>query len=128
MIKVYQTKFGNEGNCFAACIASLFETQIDTIPFLNDYKDDWEEYLIALNCVLRKEFQVIMHCIEYEVWQEWFKSNYKDSYLIVIGDSNKKGFEHAVVYKNEKLYHNPNNRGSRIKNIKYVCFFVKLHL
>jgi len=42
MIPVMQTKFGNDGNCLAACIASLLEMDIDDVPvYLDD--DTWYE-------------------------------------------------------------------------------------
>jgi len=127
MIKVYQTKFGEEGNCFAACIACLFEIEIDNIPFLTDYKD-WAEYLKALNKFLRDKFEVILLYGEFEHWQEYLENNFMESYYIVSGDSNKEGLEHAVVFKNGVLYHNPNDRGCEIINIKHVYIFLKLHL
>lgn len=127
MIKVIQTKYGVEGNCFAACIASLFEIEIDNIPFLTDYKD-WGEYLNALNNFLRDKFEVILLYGEFEIWQEYLKDNFMESHYIVSGDSNKEGLEHAVIFKNGELNHNPNDRGTEIINIKHVYIFLKLHL
>lgn len=36
-----QTKFGEEGNCLAACIATLYPVSIDEVPFYLDTDDDW---------------------------------------------------------------------------------------
>lgn len=88
MIKVFQTKYGEEGNCFAACIASLFEVEIDDIPFLADYKD-WDEYLNTINSTLRNKFGVILLYGEFKDWYDYIKDNYIDSHYIVSGDSNK---------------------------------------
>lgn len=126
MIKVIQTKYGEEGNCFAACIASLFEVEIDDIPFLADFQD-WNEYLSVLNSTLRNKFGVILFYGEFKDWDDYIKENYIDSHYIVSGDSNK-GLEHAVIYKNGELFHNPNNLGTEIINIKHVYVFLKLHL
>ena len=71
MIKVYQTKYGLEGNCFAACIASLFDVGINEIPFLSDYQDDWDEYLKALNLVLRNKFGVVLVYGELNDWEDY---------------------------------------------------------
>ena len=127
MIKVNQTKYGLEGNCFAAFIASLFDVGINEIPFLSDYQDDWDEYLKALNLVLRNKFGVVMLYGELKYWEEYLKENFIDSYYIVSGDSNK-GLEHAVIYKNGELFHNPNNLGTEIINEKIIYVFLKLHL
>jgi hypothetical protein len=126
MKKLNQTKYGEEGNCFAACIASLFEVEIADIPFLADYKN-WDEYLSVLNSILRNKFEVILLHGEFKDWEDYLKENYIDSYYIVSGDSNK-GLEHAVIYKNGELFHNPNNLGTEIINIKHVYVFLKLHL
>ncbi len=127
MIKVYQTKYGLEGNCFAACIASLFDVVINEIPFLSDYQDDWDEYLKALNLVLRNKFGVVLVYGELNDWEDYLKENFIDSYYIVSGDSNK-GLGHAVIYKNGELFHNPNNLGTEIINEKIIYVFLKLHL
>jgi len=126
MKKLNQTKYGEEGNCFAACIASLFEVEIADIPFLAEYKN-WDEYLNVLNSILRNKFEVILLHGEFKGWADYLKENYIDSYYIVSGDSNK-GLEHAVIYKNGELFHNPNNLGTEIINIKHVYVFLKLHL
>ena len=126
MKKLNQTKYGEEGNCFAACIASLFEVEIADIPFLAEYKN-WDEYLNVLNSILRNKFEVILLHGEFKDWEDYLKENYIDSYYIVSGDSNK-GLEHAVIYKNGELFHNPNNLGTEIINIKHVYVFLKLHL
>jgi hypothetical protein len=126
MKKLNQTKYGEEGNCFAACIASLFEVEIADIPFLAEYKN-WDEYLNVLNSILRNKFEVILLHGDFKDWEDYLKENYIDSYYIVSGDSNK-GLEHAVIYKNGELFHNPNNLGTEIINIKHVYVFLKLHL
>lgn len=41
MKEIYQTNFGYPGgNCFAACIASIFECEISDIPNFTDLNDD----------------------------------------------------------------------------------------
>jgi hypothetical protein len=41
MIETKQTKFGDHGNCFAACIASLFELPLDDVPDFCSLPPDW---------------------------------------------------------------------------------------
>lgn len=48
MRPVYQTIFGNkEGNCLAACIASILEVDIDRVPNFHgkDWAQQWCEWL-----------------------------------------------------------------------------------
>ena len=49
----------------------------------------------------------------------------KDSYYIVSGDANR-GYEHAAIYKNGELVHDPNPEGNGLNNIKHFYFFIKL--
>jgi hypothetical protein len=41
MIEVKQTAFGDYGNCFSACIASLFELSLNDIPDFCRLPSDW---------------------------------------------------------------------------------------
>lgn len=127
MKKVYQSKFGNEGNCFAACIASILETELDSLPFLADYNDDWEDYLAALNEILKSRFNLFIDYTTYDYWESRFKDNFKDSFYIVSGDSNQEGFEHAVIFKNGVLHHNPNPNGTEMIQATTCYFFIQVH-
>lgn len=45
MTPIDQTVFGfDEGNCFAACIASILEIPLDSIPFFFDVDDWWSKF------------------------------------------------------------------------------------
>ena len=44
MIEIKQTVFGDHGNCFAACVASLFELPLDEIPDFCSLPPDWWEH------------------------------------------------------------------------------------
>jgi len=41
MIPVYQDKFGKGGSCFTACIASILELPIKTLPNFVEFGDKW---------------------------------------------------------------------------------------
>lgn len=43
MTPVYQTTFGKQGNCFAACLASLFDDPIEKWEATANWRDDWRE-------------------------------------------------------------------------------------
>jgi hypothetical protein len=126
MIPVKQTKFGDEGNCFAACIASLLECDINCVPFLAK-DEDWDEYATRLNSFLKENHQIILS------WDEYIPDNYsdfvnldlKDSFYIVSGKA-ARGFEHAVIYKNGILKHDPHSDNSGIENINHIYWFYRL--
>lgn len=127
MKKVYQSKFGNEGNCFAACIASILEIELDSLPFLSDFEDDWDIYLNALNTNLKSRFNLFIEYTTFDYWETRFKENLKDAFYIVSGDSNHESFEHAVIFKNGVLHHNPNPKGTEMVWATTCYFFIQIH-
>lgn len=123
---VYQTKFGDEGNCFAACVASLLEIDIEKVPFLGK-DEEWSDYEDKLNYFLKQNFGLFLMVWPFENWEEYVDFHFKDFAYIVSGDSNLPGLEHAVIYKNGQQVHNPNNTGTEIINVKHIYLFLKLH-
>ncbi len=62
MKPVHQTKFGKpDGNCFAACIASILEVSIDDVPHFmgKDWQERWNAFLanfhLGLFCIALPE-------------------------------------------------------------------------
>lgn len=52
MLKIFQTRHGNEGNCFAASIASILEHGLCELPDLAPYAGlpaDWNQNLLLQN-------------------------------------------------------------------------------
>lgn len=41
MKPVFQTRFGKEGNCWAACLASLFEVPLEEVDHCSGNHEDW---------------------------------------------------------------------------------------
>lgn len=106
MQKVYQTKFGKSGgNCFQACVASLFELELNEVPdFCNNDKEHWMEDVIRwLNKRGLSAVLIDTKTIEGDFWPK----NYKDTYLLV-GGKNQDGVDHEVIYYNGDIAHDPN--------------------
>jgi len=111
MHKIYQTTFGDgSGNCFAACIASLLELDIEEVPnFCEGNKNDWWE---KTNKWLAK----------YNLWFCDVKIlEYEDGnplpwpgYYIVSGKG-PRGLQHSVIYKDGNLLHDPYPDGGGVK-------------
>jgi hypothetical protein len=118
MKPVKQTLFYDKdgvGNCFEACLSSILEIEISTIPMFHD--KDWFprlwEWLLSKGYMyhgLLKPDQVASYNIGV------------DGYFIVAGESPRgqhiKG-GHAVVYKNGIMVHDPHPDNRGIINIKY---------
>jgi hypothetical protein len=128
MIPIKQTKFGDEGNCFAACIASLLECDINCVPFLGK-DENWDEYNARLNVFLKENHQIIFYSGEYvsENYSDFVNLDLRDSYYIVSGKA-ARGFEHAVIYKNSILVHDPHPDNSGIENINEIYWFCHLFM
>jgi hypothetical protein len=97
VVKVTQTiTTPGNGNCFAACVASILECDLDRLP--NPHGDNW-----------------------FGQWHEFLKPHglrmlgknnslyYWESYWIGLVDSlNNEGRGHAVVMLDDSLAHDPN--------------------
>jgi hypothetical protein len=125
MKPVTQNKFGHpHGNCYAACVASIFEVPIETLPQL---PEDDAVVIAKYQTDANKEHWDIGNYYDawwWEMWDAWFKEQglsrfrmdyklfdtryYKQppGYSILVGESDR-GFKHATVALNGKLVHDP---------------------
>jgi len=120
MKMVKQTKFGEDGNCFIACLASILGTNIDIIP-----DADMGQWWIAINKWLLLNYGLFL------ISTTTVPNNFYGSIVIADGVSprscNKK---HAVLWRDGKILFDPHpsNRGVLevekfyllVKYIKYV--------
>lgn len=103
MKPVMQTKFGKEeGNSFPACLASILEIDIESVPFFNG--ENWFLEYIAYT----HQFGYILLCF---TWHYWLRNHSKMpealNHAIVSGQSPRGDFLHAVVYQGLKPIHDP---------------------
>jgi hypothetical protein len=99
MKPVTQTKFGHgEGNCFAACIASLLHTSIDDVPNLQG-DETWRTYIDRVH-----EWLSEIGLAYIEVKRGGFETCASDmwGYHLICGDGPRKRetgqiIQHAVV-------------------------------
>ena len=123
MIRVMQTKFGAEGNCFDACIASLLEMPLEQVDYFRG-EDTWYKDL--------------------QIWLEPMGLGYVEvdlkhsplyhfplPLLVKCGGPSPRGVEggHAVVALAEgldfKTIHDPHPDGTGLVAVESVGFFVK---
>jgi len=118
---VFQSKFGNgEGNCFAACIASLLEIDLDSVPdfyllFQANWFDKFNEWLHPLG------FSAIIishHAIHQEVGLP------SDCYYLM-GGMSPRGIMHSVIGLDGKMVHDPHPSGEGLVNVDDYTFFVR---
>ena len=132
MIPVMQTRFSNEegtehGNCFTACVASLLEVPIESVPDFSSMGHRWFPTFYRFLDSHGYEFfgsgTIKSHGIKS---LEEFKG--VDGYVIVGGKSPrtyvKRG--HAVIYKNGKLVHDPHPSGEGLLEVEDWYFIERI--
>lgn len=121
MKPVYQDQFGKpDGNCFAACIASILEIPLKSVPEkfygTGDWGNDSNAFFVALNGWLGQYGLNLMtiNCDEPE-------KHLPDAWLI-IGGMGPRGIEHCVVgWKNEER-HDPYPSGGGLTDVD--CWYI----
>jgi len=103
MKPVFQTRFGEDGNCFEACIASILEISLEEVPDLKEFKDS-EAWSKAVNSWLKTRglqyIELDFHESDDMLWE------YVDSYHLIIGKTGHDLF-HSVVGHNGKVVFDP---------------------
>lgn len=63
MKPVKQTIIGDNGNCLQACVASLFELELEEVPHFISYGDDWwfvyKDFLAERNITVTYSFNFV---------------------------------------------------------------------
>lgn len=114
MKPVIQTKLSSQdgsvhGNCFRACLASIMEIDIDSIPAFEDMGNEW--HIPFMNFLFRNgyEFDGTGRFGDDFHDENFLKYPGVDGYIIVGGTSPREWVTrgHAVIYKNGELVHDP---------------------
>ncbi len=111
MKKVYQTKTGiNEdtgemhGNCYAACMASIFELSLDEVPDI-DPNLEWSEWLAEWNQWLgQRGLYTISMCADDYVMR---RHGWPKGWSIGTVPSTRGDWTHAVVCFDGMIVHDP---------------------
>ena len=136
----HQTEFtdselGTQGNCFSCCIASILDLDLSIVPNFCQYGENWAlPYYNFLNA----------HGYESEgtfyfngfstnanltrTWKDLLKvSKGRDGVFIVGGPSPRhENVSHAVLYKDDTLFHDPYLDGNGLLFLKYAHLIEKL--
>lgn len=110
MIPVHQTTFGRpDGNCFAACLASVFEIPVAVVP--NFCAGDNPDWMSDCNAWLRPMgFYLISVALPGDVEEGWFP----EGYHLMSGRSPRGDFNHSVVGFKGRMVHDPHPSGEGI--------------
>jgi len=103
MIPVMQTVLGRGGNCFSACLASLFNLPIEDVPnFFDIAGEDDAMWWGAVRDWLRVRGFGIMSL---DLTNPSFISVF-EGWFIVCGKSSR-GLDHATLWRNGEMMHDP---------------------
>lgn len=127
MIPVYQTKFGGptapreqQGNCYAACIASILELTLEEVPSIPatgpDWWDVWRDWLA--------ERGLTAYCL-----RAGFPEQTWPGYTVGIVPSQRGRWDHAVVCLDGEVVHdpNPNNKPYKADQVTSYEVFAALN-
>ncbi len=119
MRPVHQTEFGNEkGNCYQACIASIFELELSEVPnFCVTTRLNWFE---AVQLWLYEYDLCLIH-IEPCTFP-WVKGMYH----IMSGKSPRGDWMHSVVGCDGEMEFDPHPSGDGLAKVEVFELFVKL--
>lgn len=129
MKPVFQTKYGNpEGNCFAACVASILECSIDELPNLYELEQSGKNWLIGLNEAIKPKGYGVAYIEAKNEAVDMFLP--EGAYFIASGDASGS-CQHSCVYQNIEgdavMIHDP-NPGAKVglKKINTIQIIIKL--
>ncbi len=113
MKPVMQTKFGDNGNCWAACLASLLEFDITDVPDLFTHAEDIEWKANTNAWLARYGFG----CLEFSsLSPDDYKALNLATYHIIIGPSPRQEGSHAVIGRAGRIVHDPHPDGTGLLN------------
>ena len=119
MKPIDQTRFGStDGNCFAACVASIFEIPIEDAPDvmrLDNWYDAFADWLKP-----RGFYPLCFPCSDPS--NGWAPAGL----YILSGKSPRGDFDHAVVAKGSDIIHDPHPSRDGIKSRVDQIIFVQI--
>jgi hypothetical protein len=133
---VDQTEFSNEegtehGNCLSACLANLLGIDLAAIPNFAELERKWFPVFSSIIREHGYEFQGSYYFDNPNRESSWedllSKSNGIDGIFIAGGSSPRiKGIDHAVLYKDGEMLHDPHPSRDGILSLKYVFMIEKV--
>lgn len=126
MIPVDQTKFGDEGNCMVAAIASILERPIEDFDELdrriNEAERDGRNWFRVLTTWMFRT----MHVHAIYIYQPAIPGYAPAGYSIAGGISPRDSSAHAVVYLDGRLIHDPHPSRAGLTHIEEYILLLPL--
>lgn len=97
-----QTKFGKEGNCLSACIATLYPVDINEVPLFSDDDLNWVSYFSSWFQGRFNKFVITVRVLEDDI--ELFKGSLVIASIL---SPHPEVERHAVITKGGKIVFDP---------------------
>ena len=126
-----QTKFGKQGNCFAACVSSLLGLPIEEVPNVETLFDieEYQTFQDEMPPLWAYVMDVFIRSRGY-IWREATEDEINnpplDKVFLCIGRSLNGETTHAVLYKNNELFFDPHPFRKGISEILSLQVIEKL--
>ena len=118
--KIDQTEFGELGNCMSACLAMILGRDLSEVPnFTSMNLADWERYKVMQEWLNEEGFQLL-------TFNAWRGDLWPPKGFHIAGGETSRGFLHAVIIKDGKLWHDPHPSREGIKEIQTVDLLIPL--
>lgn len=123
---VDQTLFGPKvGNCTAACIASLTDAGIHDVPDFNKWADVFGHWALAAEVWLRNRGWDMSPAWDYALSS--VHGFIREDEITMAGGVNPDGVGHMVLWKNDKMVHDPNpSRAGLLGNPEFLITIRRL--
>lgn len=118
--KVMQTVIGPGGNCMSACLATLLQIPIESVPNFHDGNPSTDEWWARVRHFLRGHGFGILTVQPPEHFGDLC------GLLLVAGVSPRMRF-HSVIYFNGRLWHDPHPEGGGIDKVEQVDLLYPLY-
>lgn len=123
MIPVFQTRFSSaDGNCYAACIASVLEIPIEVVPWPSAGEmadvDSWQPYVGRL--------QDFCHARGFHILMLEHRQGFSPPGYAIAGADTNHGTMHAIVCLDGEIAHDPFPGGMPVSAPRDWTLFVPL--
>ncbi len=115
--KLYAADGTHNGNCFAACLASVLEVPLWMVPPFDEmFARTGEDYMFRVDEWLKRFFRLR------KVRTSGHHIDELPEFYIANGNSSR-GVQHSVVYSGGALAHDPHPSKEGIKNVLWTWHF-----
>lgn len=125
MIAQQQTRFGKDGNCLEACVASVLDLSIDDVPDFGKEKGWWSNFVAFITQFGVRPLDVdIRSDWTHDEVREWAREHFGADVLHLISGDSPSGLRHATVGRGGTIIHDPHPEGGGVSGDLTFTFFV----